>query len=106
MQKCSQFTLSRQAFNFWKALLAQKKATTSLFQPITGKVKGNFIQISGEQGPMEGLFYASSVSSKSVFITRRDVPSESMIPPQDLPYKESCVRLFPYSTTEKPIYWD
>jgi hypothetical protein len=102
----SQFTLSRQAFDFWKALVAQRKATTSLFQPVTGKVKGNFIQISGEQGPMEGLFYASSVSSKSVFITRMDVPSESMIPPQDLPYGESCVRLFPYSTTEKPIYWD
>ena len=101
-----QFTLSRQAFNFWKALLAQRKATTSLFQPVTGKVKGNFIQISGEQGPMEGLFYASSVSSKSVFITRKDVPSEGMIPPQDLPYGESCTRLFPFSTTEKPIYWD
>ena len=101
-----QFTLSRQAFNFWKALVAQKKATTSLFQPVTGKVKGNFIQISGDPGTMEGLFYASSVSSKSVFITRRDVPIESMIPPQDLPYKESCARLFPYSTTEKPIYWD
>ena len=45
-----QFTLSRQAFNFWKALVAQQKATTSLFQPVTGKVKGNFIQISGEPG--------------------------------------------------------
>ena len=101
-----QFTLSRQAFNFWKAVVAQKNANESLFQPITGKVKGNFIQISGDQGTLEGLFYASSVSSKSMFITRRDVPSESMIPPQDLPYKESCDRLFPFSTTEKPDYWD
>ncbi len=101
-----QFTLSHQAFNFWKALVAQKKATTSLFQPITGKVKGNFIQISGEQGPIEGLFYASSVTSKSVYITRSDVPFEGVIPPQDLPYPESCVKLFPNSTTEKPLYWD
>jgi hypothetical protein len=101
-----QFTLSRQAFNFWKALVAQKKATASLFQPVTGIVKGNFIQISGEPGKMEGLFYASSVNSKSMYITRKDVPVESMIPPQDLPYKESCTSLFPYSTTEKPLYWD
>lgn len=101
-----QYTLSRQAFNFWKALVAQKTATTSLFQPITGKVQGNLIQISGDPGPIEGLFYASSVSSKSMFITRRDVPDESMIPPQDLPYEESCTKLFPYSTTEKPLYWD
>jgi len=41
-----------------------------------------------------------------VFITRKDVPSEGMIPPQDLPYGESCTRLFPFSTSEKPIYWD
>jgi hypothetical protein len=101
-----QFTLSRQAFDFWKAVVAQKKANESLFQPITGKVPGNFIQISGEPGPMEGLFYASSVKTKAVYITRQDVPSESMIPPQDLPYKESCDRLFPYSTTQKPPYWN
>jgi hypothetical protein len=101
-----QFTLSRQAFNFWKAVVAQKKANESLFQPITGKVPGNFMQISGEPGPVEGLFYASSVNSKAIFITRKDVRLESMIPPQGLPYKESCERLFPYSTTEKPDYWD
>jgi len=101
-----QYTLSRQAFNFWKALVAQKRANESLFQPITGKVPGNFVQISGEPGPIEGLFYASSVKKKAIFITRRDVPNESVIPPQDLPYKESCMKLFPYSTTEKPAYWD
>lgn len=101
-----QFTLSRRAFNFWKAVVAQKKANESLFQPITGKVPGNFVQISGEPGPVEGLFYASSVKRKSIFITRRDVPNESVIPPQNLPFKESCERLFPYSTTEKPPYWD
>jgi hypothetical protein len=101
-----QFTLSRRAFNFWSAVVAQKKATGSLFQPVTGKVPGNFVQISGDPGAVEGLFYASSVNSKSVFITRRDVPDEGIIPPQDLPYEESCERLFPYSTTEKPAYWD
>ena len=101
-----QFTLSRQAFNFWRAVVAQKKATGSLFQPVTGKVPGNFVQISGDPGAVEGLFYASSVNSKAVFITRRDVPEESMIPPQDLPYTESCELLFPYSTTEKPAYWE
>jgi len=101
-----QFTLSRQAFSFWKALVAQKKANESLFQPITGKVPGNFVQISGDPGTIEGLFYASSVKRKAVYITRMDVPNESVIPPQDLPYRESCDRLFPYSTTEKPAYWD
>lgn len=101
-----QFTLSRQAFNFWKAVVAQRKASGSLFQPVTGKVTGNIIQISGEPGIMEGLFYASSVVTKAVYITRQDVPYEGMIPPQDLPYKESCDKLFPYSSTQKPPYWN
>jgi hypothetical protein len=101
-----QFTLSRQAFTFWKAVQAQKQAVTSLFQPVTGKVQGNFVQLSGEPGPMEGLFYASAVTSKSIFIQRNDVPSEGMIPPQDLPYAESCMSLFPNSTTQMPDFWD
>ncbi len=101
-----QFTLSPQAFSFWKAVVAQKKANESLFQPITGKIPGNFVQISGDPGTIEGLFYASSVKRKAVYITRQNVPNEGVIPPQDLPYKESCDRLFPYSTTEKPAYWD
>lgn len=101
-----QMSLSRQAFVFWKAVQAQKEAASSLFQPVTGRIESNFIQISGQPGAIEGLFYATSVSSKSVFITRNDVPLQSIIPVQDLPYPESCVKLFPYSITEKPDYWD
>jgi len=101
-----QFTLSRQAFTFWKAVQAQKQAVTSLFQPVTGKVQGNFVQLSGEPGPMEGLFYSSAVTSKSIFIQRTDVPSEGMIPPQDLPYAENCMSLFPNSTTQMPDFWE
>ncbi len=102
----SQFSLSPQAFRFWKAVQAQKEASSSLFQPVTGRIESNFVQISGPSSVMEGLFYATSISSRSIFITRNDVPLESMIPVQDLPYKESCTRLFPYSSTDKPAYWE
>jgi len=101
-----QRSLSRRAFDFWRAIKDQKEATTSLFQPISGKIKGNFVQISGEALPMEGLFYATSIISKSIYITRNDVPNQSVIPTQDLPFKESCLFLFPNSTTEKPASWE
>jgi len=101
-----QMSLSKQAFDFWRAVEAQKQAVNSLFQPVTGKIQSNFVQINGDPGVLEGLFYATAITSESVFINRTDVPSEGMIPPQDLPYPESCVKLFPYSTTEKPDYWN
>ncbi len=100
-----QMSLSPRAFAFWKAIKAQKQAVTSLFQPVTGKVPTNFIQVSGTAGPIEGLFYATAITKKSVFITRNDVPSESMIPVQDLPFEDSCLSLFPNSTTTEPDFW-
>lgn len=101
-----QRSLSRNAFDFWRAVKAQKEATTSIFQPVSGKIKGNFTQISGQQTPMEGLFYATSITRKSVYITREDVPNQALIPPQDLPFRDNCQLLFPNSTLEKPSYWE
>ncbi len=100
-----QLSLSPRAFAFWKAIKAQKQAVNSLFQPVTGKVPTNFVQLRGGAGPIEGFFYATAISRRSVFITRSDVPQESMIPIQDLPFKDNCLSLFPNSTTEKPDYW-
>ena len=101
-----QLSLSRQAFEFWKAVKAQQGAAASLFQPVTGKVVSNFVQISGPKAEIEGLFFATSISSKSAFITREDVPNQLYIPPQNLPFKNTCRVLFPNSTTIKPLYWN
>ena len=101
----SQLSLSQQSYDFWKAVKAQKNASGSLFQPITGKVPSNFAQIKGTTAPVEGLFYATSIVSKSIYITRNDVSPQSIIPPQDLPWKNSCLKLFPNSTTIKPSFW-
>lgn len=101
----SQWSLSQQAFDFWKSVKAQKNASASLFQPITGKVPANFVQLSGTPAPVEGLFYAASAVSKSIYITRNDVSPQSIIPPQNLPFKNSCLKLFPNTTLTKPSYW-
>ncbi len=99
-----QMSLSQQAFDFWKAVKAQKRATQSLFLPLSGKIPSNFYQVSGTEGPIEGLFFATSISKNSVFITRDDVPSPSLIPTV-LQYTGSCTTLFPYSSTVKPDFW-
>ncbi len=101
-----QYSLSSRAFAFWKAIKDQKEALTSLFQPIAGKVPGNFFQTSGKAGPIEGLFYATSISSKAIFITPFDVYPQNLIPPQNVPYINDCRTAFPYSYIERPIFWE
>ncbi|MBA4055829.1 MAG: hypothetical protein C0490_14030 [Marivirga sp.] len=103
--KATQLSLSQQAFAFWKALKDQKSAINSLFQPVTGKIPGNMIQIGGPVVAVEGLFYASGVASKAIFIERSDVPNADIIPDPIL-WAESCLKLFPYATTTKPDFWN
>jgi hypothetical protein len=99
-----QFSLSLTAFNFWKTIRAQKEATTSLFQPLSGKISGNFMQVAGTPAPIEGIFYTSSVSRNSIYLDYRDLPDIHMIPPIGTGYFGSCLD-FPGATNRKPAYW-
>jgi hypothetical protein len=98
--------LSRSAFDFWKAVKDQKTAINSLFQPVTGKIKTNFVQVSGPPAGIDGLFFAAGIASKGIFIDRDDVRQGVPIPDPGVPFAESCLKLFPYSTTEKPEFWE
>ncbi len=108
-----QMSLSRQSFEFWKAVKLQKDAAGSLFQPITGKIPSNFKQISGEETEMQGLFFATSIASRAIYITRNDIPDQKAIPKLQLapptanhdPADNTCQGLFPNSTTERPSFW-
>jgi hypothetical protein len=100
-----QFSLSPQAFTFWKAIQDQKRATGSLFAPQSGKIISNFVPVNGSQGSVEGLFYASSIRKKSIYITRNDVPNQSVIPTVELLFTDTCEKLFPGAKTVKPDYW-
>ncbi|MBA4058724.1 MAG: hypothetical protein C0490_28665 [Marivirga sp.] len=105
-------SLSSGAFEFWRAVKAQQQAAGNLFQPVTGKIPNNFHQLSGEPGEMLGLFFASSINSNAVYITRADVPDQRFIPdlqltPPSAGYKPPslCIEQFPGSTDVKPLYW-
>ena len=106
----TQFSLTRQAFAFWKAVQAQANGNASLFQPVTGKIPSNFVQISGAPGLMQGLFYASSYATNAVYITRNDLPSLSIIPivqiaPEMQVQQRGCTDFFPNSTAVQPYWW-
>lgn len=104
----NQLSLSPTAFQFWKAIRNQKEAIGSLFQPVNGIIPTNFIQVSGQDTPINGLFYSVSISSKSIFITPDNVPIAGksiilpLIPPQ---WNDSCIKLFGNATTAKPSFW-
>ncbi len=100
-----QFSLSPQAFAFWKAIKDQKRATGSLFEPQAGKIPTNFTQLSGKSGPIEGLFYATAITRNSIYITRNDVPNQSVIPEVELLFTDHCEKLYPNTTTVKPDFW-
>ncbi len=103
-----QMSLSRQTYDFWKAIKNQRTSINSLFQPVTGKIPSNFVQISGPQIPIEGLFYATSISSKSFYITRDEIPNPDLIPNISqigLFFGDDCVNLFPHATYTRPSYW-
>jgi hypothetical protein len=105
----NQMSLSRNAFEFWKAVKSQQEAVGSLFQPITGKIPKNFNQLSGEPADIYGIFFSTSVSSNSVYITKRDVPDQRFIPELQHPFNreppDECIDQFPGSSSVNPPYW-
>lgn len=109
--RVSQISLTRNSFRFWKAIRDQRNAIGSIFQPVTGKIPVNFIQVNGLESPVMGLFYATSISSKSMYITRDNVPHPELLPTLDYlvnTYKIgciSCLDAFPNATNVKPAFW-
>jgi hypothetical protein len=104
----SQLTLTKNTFHFFKSISNQKTALGSLFQPITGKIPNTFIQLEGTPTAMNGIFHASGIDSKSVWISRDDVRKGvevSTYPYEETSAKKSCFDLFPNATNVKPDFW-
>jgi hypothetical protein len=108
-----QSTLTTNSFRFFKSIRDQKVALGSLFQPITGKIPGNFIQVAGTPASINGIFYATGTSNKNSYITPDDVPHSIPVPQVDFSPQIngggigwlSCLELFPNATNVKPDFW-
>ncbi|MEK6780824.1 MAG: DUF4249 family protein [Bacteroidota bacterium] len=106
-----QLSLTDHSFRFYKAIRDQKNAVNSLFQPVIGKIPVNFIQLNGLETPVQGLFYAAAISSKSLYIMRENVPHNELLPSLDSLVQvgigwDSCLELFPNATNVRPVFWE
>ncbi len=111
MVKAEQMSLSNTAFQFWKVFKDQKQGATSLFQPAFGKSRTNLYSTNSDE-PVMGIFYASAVRSKVMFLTASDAPIK--VPPYDFePLSSNCVlwtdcrtlSAFPNGSNTPPPEW-
>jgi hypothetical protein len=96
-----QMSLSRKAFEFFKLVRSQKEGASNLFQPPSGEIKGN-IKSANSSESVIGLFWATSIKKKSIFIYSSDVPY--LIPPKNIDTMP-CTS-YTNSTTIKPALWE
>ncbi len=103
----NQLSLTRQGYQFYKAIKDQQEGAASLFQPASGRIPGNIEQKSGSSEPIVGIFYAASISSKTIIITKQDVPpfTYDFLPEGSPLPPKNCLNLYPNSTNVKPSFW-
>jgi len=110
MVKVEQMSLTKDAYEFWKIFKDQKEGASSLFQPALGKVKTNLFSTNTDK-PVLGIFYASAVRKKVMFLTEEDaqapVTPPSIEPIANCVLWNSCERLFsfPNSSRNPPPEW-
>ena len=105
--EAKKMSLSRQAFDYWRIIQAQKEGASSLFQPPTGKTITTIFEKNGTARAL-GIFYASAVKSKQFYLRSSDVNIKLKVPLWDCfvgVIPESCVLAYPFSSNKRPADW-
>jgi hypothetical protein len=101
-----QLSVSQNVFDFWKKVEAQKTSGSDLFQTPPPATVGNIKALTPNSLPARGVFSASSIKTKSIFIDREEIPYS--LPKIDT-LKESCLEIYKIrdanSSTTKPVFW-
>lgn len=101
--RVEQFSLTEEAYEFWKLIQSQQEGEGSLFQPNAVQVKGNIYNTADAEEKVLGFFGVSAVTQKDFFIDIREVPSEIEIKRDTV--RGSCLGYFGGSSNKKPIFW-
>jgi hypothetical protein len=96
-----QMSLTRKTFDFFRMIRAQKEGASSLFQPPSGEIRGNIKPVNSNAAVI-GIFWATSISSKSIFIQKSDVPY-NIAPIYFVPI--ACYDYYPHASINKPDLW-
>lgn len=109
MVRVEQMSLSQQAYDYFNVIKDQKEGSNSLFQPSFGKVGTNFMAINST-AEVIGVFYATSISSKAVFINAKDAPISVPSPTFEFFtncfFWDACNKVFPNASTTPPPEWE
>lgn len=97
-----QLSISENVYEFWKRVSAQQQGTGSLFQPNAVKVKGNIKCVSDPDKEVFGVFSATSITKKSMFLTRGQLPKQ-IAQPEQITF--DCRYVMDNSTNIKPPFW-
>ena len=76
----NQYSLSREAYSYWKNLQDITQNTGTLFDPTPAMVTGNISNTSNPDVPVLGIFQASALKKERIFIDRDDIPKSLDIP--------------------------
>jgi hypothetical protein len=102
----SQYSLSREAYQFWKLLNEQQTRTGSLFDPQPAPIEGNIYNVENENELALGYFGASAISRKRLIIAADTVTMfpdyEKEFIPEGL---RDCRLTYPNSTFYPPDNW-
>ena len=94
-------SLSQDAFDFYKLIRSQKENASSIFQPPSGELRGNIYAINNSE-PVVGLFGASAIDEKIMFLDSTHVPYP-VVKLREI--REACYTDFDNATTQKPANW-
>jgi hypothetical protein len=97
-----QISIQPEVYDFWKLVSAQQQTAENIFQPNVVSVKGNMRCISHPEKKVHGIFSVSSITRKSFFINRSDIPQP--IPIHDMGVTD-CADFFDNATYKTPTYW-
>lgn len=95
-----QLSLTKEAFRFFQVLESQLSISGDLFDPPPATLRGNVINVIEPESPVIGYFYASDVSTQSVFLDGSLVEGSIA----DFRLDDDC-RVLENSTTDRPSFW-
>lgn len=76
----NQYSLSREAYSYWKSLQDITENTGTLFDPTPAMVTGNISSTTDTEIPVLGIFQASALKQERIFIDRSEIPKSLDIP--------------------------
>jgi hypothetical protein len=102
LARVSQFSMTKEAFDFWYGVSKQQTGTGSIFDPAPGRVKGNMFNANDEKDVVFGYFGASAITKDSIMINRFDASGRVSPSPRIAPEGGDCRDHVPFATNVRP----